>query len=306
MEAVTTTDHDEVVRLAHQLPRPAYADGSPISLQSLLAKSRCLVPGVDAVEMLTRAVAHDRTLSDAERRVVEGDPLAVWTLLRTASSTQPVRSWADALLVAQKEHLLATFQAANGLRHLSLSTSHEADVATHSVATAVCARVLATYDDEGDANAAFVNGMFVGLGRLVMSIVLPHSYGEVLETARLTSTPLAELEEAWLGFSNVSLVSHIAQDAELDDELQVVLEHQDAHDGAAVPAGCAGQVAVVQIAQSFAELILAGDPLPRPRRLRHDPAFRLLPLLGIATKELSGVFDECRWACFDHKLTGAA
>ncbi|MCP4502162.1 MAG: HDOD domain-containing protein [Deltaproteobacteria bacterium] len=267
-----------------------------------------MVPGVAATEALSRTLARGRVFEDSDRRCVESDPLSLLLLLRSAgevatNAEHPPSTLQEALFCSTEKALLSTLAAAGGLRHQSLETSAETAVSQHSVATGICARLLATYTSDTDPEAAFAGGVALHFGRLILSIFLPHSYAEVRATASLTDTPLNLLEHAWLGFDGSFFGEQILENFGAHPQLCLATSMQHLEHAFNLPETNHSLITLCQTGSILANQILSGEPPPRRTR-GLEAKFPLLSVLGLNSKEFLKILAECRWAMFERHLIG--
>jgi putative nucleotidyltransferase with HDIG domain len=94
----------------------------------------------------------------------------------------------------------------------------------HSIATAVCARVLARRM-RFNQDYAFTAGLLHDIGRLVLVTLYPAQYGAVLARAKADDTELLAAEQAVLGTDHVAAGLLLADHWQFSDTIRMALAH---------------------------------------------------------------------------------
>ncbi len=88
------------------------------------------------------------------------------------------------------------------------------DFWTHSIATAMIARILAEELDEEDPEIYFTAGLLHDLGRLALSHCFPHEWREIVQTALVEEIPLIRAERL-MGLSHSMIGAWLARNWKL-------------------------------------------------------------------------------------------
>ncbi len=162
---------------------------------------------IDAV--LARAMSSTAQIADA----IALDPALSARLLRLANSPMfGLKQRVERL--SQAVHLIGTRQ----LRELALAATvidlvaggpgrreRIAAYLSHSTATGLCARALASRRREPNVERFFVAGLLHDIGRFTFELAEPELAGQLLSTARTRALPLEKVENELLGFDHAAI-----------------------------------------------------------------------------------------------------
>ncbi|MFK7818668.1 MAG: HDOD domain-containing protein, partial [Planctomycetaceae bacterium] len=99
------------------------------------------------------------------------------------------------------------------------------DIWRHCLQTAVAARSLAEDDGTIDPDLAFTGGLLHDMGKLVLAVLFPEPYQDVLTEHANTGIPLIELENQFFGIDHAQVGAVLCETWCLPATLQTIIEH---------------------------------------------------------------------------------
>ena len=181
-----------------------------------------------AVYLEVRKVVNDEDASASDlARVVSADPAIAARVLRVVNSAayRPVNpvetiSQAVSILGMRRVHDLALASSlASMFEKLPMADASMAGYWARAVTTALMARKFALAAQRGDAEAAFVQGLFAEVGHLAMFQAAPECVRAVLERATLVDRDVAHVEYDVLGFHHAEVGAELLSLWSLPDAL---------------------------------------------------------------------------------------
>ena len=210
---------DEIVRQVQDLPSP------PAVVMELLASV-----DTDEVDLsvLARKVSHDQALSAKMLRMANSSRFGLQVKVTTVQQ-------AITFLGFQSTRELITAAALTGCFAAGACDGFDDQAFwRHSLATAVCACVLARHL-RINQGYAFTAGLLHDIGRLVLVSTAPQRYADVIAWRRANDGELLEAERAVLGVDHVAAGVALAQHWNFSDTIRLAIAHH--HDPATPGAG---------------------------------------------------------------------
>lgn len=283
------------------LPPPLFGDGTPLTLDRLAVKARNLTLSPAAARILGKLASGPDVDARAVAKLVERDPALAVALLRlSAEAAEPARRLAlhpeQLVTLVGAAPLAALAGAADGLRvPQGPASPYERELRHHMVRAGVCARVVSRYTARVDPDVAFLAGMLLDIGQLVLCLSLPLQYAELLETAALLRAPVERLETEWLGYSHAEVGFLLAERWRLPPVYghAIGLQHQLDAGLSLLDEKETAYVAAAALGADLADAVRRQEP---PDDLSSHIAQRALAL---DAEVLSGLFEECRRASFE-------
>lgn len=101
----------------------------------------------------------------------------------------------------------------------------------HSIATGICARVIATYRREANVERFYVLGLLHDIGRLVMYLQIPEMVSRAIELSSDQRIPLYRVEQQQIGFDHAAVGKALLERWKLPASLQegVAYHHMPEH-----------------------------------------------------------------------------
>ena len=222
------------------------------------------LPSLPAVvmELLTSIDQEDVDISVLAKKVSHDQALTAKTLRLANSSTYGLQvkvttiQQAITFLGFQTTRNLITAAAVTGCFVKGLCKGFD-DKAfwRHSIATAVCARVLARRL-RFNQDYAFTAGLLHDIGRLVLVTMYPEPYAEAIAKSVQDDIDLLDAERAVLGIDHVAAGLKLAEQWKFSDTIMMAISHH--HDPDTVGAGVLAHI--VHVANAIVHALdMVGD-----------------------------------------------
>ncbi len=231
---------DDVVRKLDDLP----------SLPAVVMELLTSIDQEDVdISVLAKKVSHDQALTAKTLRLANSSTYGLQVKVTTIQQ-------AITFLGFQTTRNLITAAAVTGCFATGKCKGFD-DKAfwRHSIATAVCARVLARRM-RFNQDYAFTAGLLHDIGRLVLVTIYPEAYAQVIATAANEDIELLDAERAVLGVDHVAASQVLAEHWKFSDTIRLALAHH--HDPEMVGAGFLATI--VHVANAIVHALdMAGD-----------------------------------------------
>jgi len=235
----------------------------PVQLDAVVRQLEDL-PSLPAVvmELLTSIDQEDVDISVLAKKVSHDQALTAKTLRLANSSTYGLQvkvttiQQAITFLGFQTTRNLITAAAVTGCFAQGQCKGFD-DKAfwRHSIAVAVCARVLARRL-RFNQDYAFTAGLLHDIGRLVLVTIFPDGYAEAIAKSALEDSELFDAERAVLGVDHVAAGLVLAEHWKFSDTIRMAIAHH--HDPETVGAGVLANI--VHIANAIVHALdMVGD-----------------------------------------------
>ena len=235
----------------------------PVQLDAVVRKLEDL-PSLPAVvmELLTSIDQEDVDISVLAKKVSHDQALTAKTLRLANSSTYGLQvkvttiQQAITFLGFQTTRNLITAAAVTGcFAQGSCKGFDDKAFWRHSIAVAVCARVLARRL-RFNQDYAFTAGLLHDIGRLVLVTIYPDGYAEAIAKSALEDSELLDAERAVLGVDHVAAGLVLAEHWKFSDTIRMAIAHH--HDPETVGAGVLANI--VHIANAIVHALdMVGD-----------------------------------------------
>lgn len=231
---------DDIVRRLDDLP------SLPAVVMELLS---CIDQDDIDVSVLAKKVSHDQALTAKTLRLANSSTYGLQVKVTTIQQ-------AITFLGFQTTRNLITAAAVTGCFPQGQCKGFD-DKAfwRHSIATAVCARVLARRL-RFNQDYAFTAGLLHDIGRLVLVTIYPQDYAEAIARAAADDSALLQAERTVLGIDHVAAGMLLADHWKFSDTIRMALGHH--HDPETVGAGFLA--AIIHVSNAIVHgLDLVGD-----------------------------------------------
>jgi diguanylate cyclase (GGDEF)-like protein len=204
---------------------------SQLSFPALKAANRLPSPPAVAMRIL-QLVASDDTTLDELAHVISADPALTAKILKYLHSPLiglgfhgTTLAEAVARIGTRGAQLLAlSFSLVSQKHHQSCPSFHFGNFWSESLARAVAARQLAALDRKGDPEEAFVCGLILRIGQLVLATAVPADYEPVLRAADGIEGSLEVRERAAFGTNHLEIGLLLLKDWKLPETIWRAVE----------------------------------------------------------------------------------
>ncbi|MCP4268341.1 MAG: HDOD domain-containing protein [Candidatus Brocadiaceae bacterium] len=205
-----------------------------ITLIKLVSKVRNMPPLPQSTTQILKITKDDKSSSKELANVFERDPTLAVNILKLSNSpaygfTSKISTINQAVVCLGLDTLKsivltsATHEMLNkGIPAYSLG---EGMLWTHSISSATCARIIAQRIEYKDSEEAYIAGLLLDIGKIILSSFAEKEFSEVSERVRKGKVPFNIAEQELLGFGHAQVGGRIIKKWNLPPALVEAVEY---------------------------------------------------------------------------------